>query len=99
MTDTNFIYELTKATSFLQDRTIGFFKLFSSDTIQLVVGLENTLVKTIHITILGDINVSYTESSEGILYIFENGENLKFIKKDHFGLLDILNKIGKNINP
>jgi len=98
-TSDNFIYDVEKTLSNLQDRTIGFFKPLSSTVIEMVVEVDRTMVKTVTIGSLGGVIITHIESSQGILYLFENGENLTFIKKDPFGLINITESLKKNKMP
>jgi len=66
----------------LQANTIGLFKHKDSNIIQLVLQIDNDILKLVCIKHLGFIQVSYLNKNDGKLFRFPTGKSLLDILQD-----------------
>lgn len=89
----NIIYDCQKAINNLQANTIGLFKPFKGDTIELVVENDNGQLKCVAFGNLGGLHTLHIHKDNGNLHLFDDGKFLSDIMEDPFKFDAILKSL------
>jgi hypothetical protein len=89
----NIIYDTQRTIeNNIHKNTLGLFRNNMDNNIELVLEIDNNIIKTISFTNMGAIHTTHINKNKGKLYLFPNNKSLEDIKENPMELYRICNE-------